>query len=75
MGIPIGFPYGMRMGNFFSLWEFPQVGILCEYYGKSIGIHTCGNPIGILWKFYANFHRIINGMSTHSYILLYYNKA
>ena len=53
MGIPIGFPYGMGMGNFFSLWEFPHVGILWE-----IVIPTCENPMGIpteiLWEWDGN---------------------
>ena len=42
MGILTGFPYGMGMGIFFSLWEFPHVGILWESYGNPVGI-----PIGL----------------------------
>ena len=66
MGIPTVFQYGMGMGTFFSLWEFPHVGILWEYYGNShmwenpMGIPTCGKilwefpHVGILWESCGN---------------------
>ena len=49
------------MGKFFSLWEFPHVGILWE-----IVIPTCGNPVGNrnshMWESYGNSYRNPVGM-------------